>query len=279
MFRLYIRLGRYDRPIGIWLLMLPCWWGLALATPNHFPPPLFLGLFALGAAVMRGAGCTLNDLIDRNLDVRVERTKNRPLASGQLSPRQALVFFCLQSLVGLSILLSLPYACWGIGIIGLALLILYPFMKRLIDWPQAVLGLAFNIGIFMGAAAVSDMAYLDWKSLILLYCAGICWTIFYDTIYALQDIKDDLKVGIKSTAILFGENLMSALWIICAFILVFLILTKSLSFICLVVLFLLMGWILLTLNPTSPENCLQRFKANQWVGWIVFFGLATYKFF
>lgn len=272
----YIRLGRYDRPIGIWLLMLPCWWGVTLATPaNHIPSPYLLVLFAMGAAVMRGAGCTLNDLIDRDLDAQVKRTKNRPLASGQLSTQQALAFFCFQSLVGLAVLLQLPIPCWEIGLVGLALLIIYPFMKRITDWPQAILGLTFNIGLFMGAASVVGSFHLDWIPLIYLYLAGIFWTITYDTIYALQDVQDDLKVGIKSTALLFGQYLKLVLSGTYALMLLFLILSNKINVLVLILLALSMGWILWTLNPKSAPNCLERFKANQWIGWLIFLGLLV----
>ncbi|MFY8095373.1 MAG: 4-hydroxybenzoate octaprenyltransferase [Niveispirillum sp.] len=202
--RPYARLARLDRPIGTWLLLLPCWWSIALAAPAGGWPDLWLmGLFGVGAVVLRGAGCTLNDILDRKLDARVERTKVRPLPSGQVTVKQAIGFLLAQLLLGLVILLQLnPFAVF-LGAASLLLVAAYPLMKRITWWPQAFLGLTFNWGALLGWAAVRGD--LGWQP-VLLYVGGILWTLGYDTIYAHQDREDDAHVGIKSTALLFGND-------------------------------------------------------------------------
>ena len=195
----YARLARLDRPIGAWLLLFPCWWGIALAAPG-WPDPVLFALFALGAVVMRGAGCTWNDITDRDFDARVARTADRPIPSGAVSVRQAAVFLAAQLAVGLAILLCLNRAAIGLGVLSLALVFTYPLMKRVTWWPQFFLGLAFNWGALMGWAAVrGDLA----APALLLYAAGICWTLGYDTIYAHPDREDDALIGIKSKSLLF----------------------------------------------------------------------------
>jgi 4-hydroxybenzoate polyprenyltransferase len=204
--RPYLRLARFDRPIGSWLLLLPCWWsaGLAaIAAGAAFPDPWHVVLFLIGAFVMRGAGCTWNDIADRDLDGRVERTRSRPIPSGQVSVRQALGFLVLQGLVGLIVLLQFNVFTILLGVASLAVVALYPFMKRVTYWPQVFLGLAFSWGALMGWAAA--FGRLDWPAL-WLYAGSIAWVIGYDTIYAHQDREDDALVGIKSTALLFGER-------------------------------------------------------------------------
>ena len=203
--RPYAQLARIDRPIGWQLLLAPCWWGTALvANAVQAPPNLFhLGLFALGAVVMRGAGSTGNDIVDRDLDRSVERTRGRPLASRRVSTRQAVAFLVAQALVGLAVLLCFNGVTVGLGIAALLPVAVYPFMKRITNWPQFVLGLAFAWGALVGWSATAGG--LAWPAL-ALYAGAILWTMGYDTIYALQDIADDAVVGIGSTAIQFGRH-------------------------------------------------------------------------
>jgi 4-hydroxybenzoate polyprenyltransferase len=204
--RPYLRLSRADRPIGTWLLLIPCWWGLLLAAaadPGGLSPAdawIALGC-ALGAVLMRGAGCTWNDLSDRDFDARVARTRSRPLPSGQVTARQAAVWMVAQALAAFAILLTFPGPAIALGIASLALVAIYPFAKRFTWWPQIFLGLAFNWGVVLGwAAHAGGLA----PPALLLYAAGIAWTLFYDTIYAHQDREDDALIGVRSTARLFG---------------------------------------------------------------------------
>ena len=211
--RPYLRLARFDRPIGSWLLLMPCWWSAALAAGvarDVSGLPLTVLLFFIGAFVMRGAGCTWNDITDRHLDTMVERTRSRPIPAGQVSVLQAFLFLVLQALVGLAVLLQFNrFAIWT-GIASLAIVAIYPFMKRITYWPQVTLGLAFSWGALMGFAVT--LGRIDAAALVL-YAGSICWVIAYDTIYAHQDAEDDVLVGIKSTALLFGENTKPALTI------------------------------------------------------------------
>jgi 4-hydroxybenzoate polyprenyltransferase len=209
--RPYLRLARYDRPIGSWLLLMPCWWSAALAAGvarDVSGLPLIVLLFFIGAFVMRGAGCTWNDITDRNLDTKVERTRSRPIPAGQVSVTQALLFLVLQALVGLAVLLQFNRFAIFTGIASLAIVAVYPFMKRITYWPQITLGLAFSWGAPMGFAVT--LGRLDPAALVL-YAGSICWVIAYDTIYAHQDTEDDVLVGIKSTALLFGDKTKLAL--------------------------------------------------------------------
>jgi 4-hydroxybenzoate polyprenyltransferase len=204
--RPYLRLSRADRPVGTWLLLIPCWWGLLLAAAAD---PLGLGPrdawialgCALGAVLMRGAGCTWNDLSDRDFDARVARTRSRPLPSGQVTPRQAAAWMAAQALLAFAILLSFPAPAVVLGVASLALVAVYPFAKRFTWWPQVFLGLAFNWGVLLAwAAHAGGLA----APALILYAAGIAWTLFYDTIYAHQDREDDALIGVRSTARLFG---------------------------------------------------------------------------
>ena len=202
----YLRLARLDRPIGSWLLLLPCWWSSALAAvAAHARAPniLHLILFFIGAFAMRGAGCTWNDIVDRDLDGAVERTRSRPIPSGQVSVAQAALFLVLQALIGFSVLITFNGFTVALGIASLAIVVVYPFMKRITYWPQIVLGLAFSWGALMGWAGA--FGRLDAAPL-LLYAGSISWVIGYDTIYAHQDREDDALIGIKSTALLFGAQ-------------------------------------------------------------------------
>jgi len=203
--RPYLRLARLDRPIGSWLLLIPCWWSLGIGGMHAGWVPSFwhIALFFIGAFAMRGAGCTWNDLVDRNLDGLVERTRSRPIPARQVTIGQATAFMLLQLLVGLAVLLQFNFFTVMTGFASLLVVVIYPFMKRITYWPQIVLGLAFSWGALMGWPAV--FGRLDWPA-IVLFAGSICWVIGYDTIYAHQDREDDLLIGIKSTALLFRQN-------------------------------------------------------------------------
>jgi len=205
--RPYLRLSRADRPIGTWLLLLPCWWGLLLSMVNDGQARwMDLWIFAgcgLGAVLMRGAGCTWNDITDRNIDGSVARTASRPIPSGQVSTRQALVWAAAQSLTAFLILITFPPAAIALGVIALLPVAVYPFAKRFTWWPQIFLGIAFNWGALLAWTAHSGR--LEWPA-VALYLSGMAWTLFYDTIYAHQDKEDDALIGVKSTARLFDQN-------------------------------------------------------------------------
>ena len=210
--RPYLRLSRADRPIGTWLLLLPCWWGLLLSMLHDGRAGwhdlwIFLGC-AIGAFLMRGAGCTWNDITDRHIDGSVRRTASRPIPSGAVTVKQALAWLAVQALVALAILLTFNSAAILLGLISLLPVCIYPFAKRFTWWPQAFLGLAFNWGALLAWTAHSGR--LEWPA-VVLYLAGIAWTLFYDTIYAHQDAEDDALIGVKSTARLFGDD--SPLWL------------------------------------------------------------------
>lgn len=207
----YLRLIRADRPIGTWLLLIPCWWGLALAAAEFGvrPPMSWLGivgfgvLFAVGAFVMRGAGCAYNDIVDRDIDAKVDRTALRPIPSGQITVGAAAAFMAVLCLVGLAVLTQFNRQTILLGLASIALVAAYPFAKRITYWPQAWLGLTFNWGALLGYAAIAGA--LSWPAFIL-YAAGVSWTIAYDTIYAHQDKEDDALIGVKSTALRFGDQ-------------------------------------------------------------------------
>ncbi|MGA9433996.1 MAG: 4-hydroxybenzoate octaprenyltransferase [Roseobacter sp.] len=208
--RPYLRLSRADRPIGTWLLLIPCWWGLSLSmlstqSASWHDAWIAFGC-AIGAWLMRGAGCTWNDITDRDFDGQVERTRSRPIPSGQVSVRGAFVWLCIQALLAFCILLTFNVAAIKLGILALLPVAIYPFAKRFTWWPQVFLGIAFNWGALLAWTAHSGQ--LDAPA-VVLYLAGIAWTLFYDTIYAHQDTEDDALIGIKSTARLFGDKTVS----------------------------------------------------------------------
>jgi 4-hydroxybenzoate polyprenyltransferase len=277
--RPYLRLARLDRPIGSWLLLLPCWWSSALAAvAAHKPAPsvAHLALFFVGAFAMRGAGCTWNDIVDRDLDASVERTRSRPIPSGQVSVVNAAIFLVLQALVGFAVLISFNAFTILLGIASLAIVAVYPFMKRITYWPQIVLGLAFSWGALTGWAAA--FGRLDWPPL-LLYAGSIAWVIGYDTIYAHQDREDDALIGIKSTALLFGERTkpMLALFYMLAVVLI-----GAAGFAAgaglIFALFLLafaahLAWQIVWLDIADPDRCLALFKSDRDAGLILFGGL------
>ncbi|MGD9509862.1 MAG: 4-hydroxybenzoate octaprenyltransferase [Geminicoccaceae bacterium] len=264
-------LARWDRPIGTWLLLLPCWWGLALA--DGLPNPWLLPLFAVGAVAMRGAGCTINDLADREFDRRVERTRNRPLAAGRVGAREALLFVCVQCLVGLLVLAALNWTAVLVALASAPLIVVYPFMKRITWWPQAFLGITFNWGVLVGSAQSTGSP--GWPA-VLLYAAGICWTLGYDTIYALQDKEDDALIGVRSTALLFGDAV--PIWVAGFYLLTLTLLLAGGVAAGKGILFVLglvpVAWLLLRqavdLRTATSAECLRRFRANRDAGLAVF---------
>ncbi len=279
--RPYCRLARLDRPIGTWLLLVPCWWSLALATEG-WPNPVYVVLFAIGALVMRGAGCTINDLADQDFDAKVARTVSRPIANGDLSPRQAMVFLALQLLVGLAVLVQFNTFTIWLGISSLALVVLYPFMKRITYWPQACLGLAFNWGALVGWSAQTGQLG---TAPLLLYAAGFFWTLGYDTIYAHQDKTDDVMIGIKSTALKFGAT--SKYWITGFYGISLLLMGLSAYWVQLAgpfyAILMLAGahmvWQISSLDIDDPKNCLRRFKSNRDFGLLLVVGILAGQLF
>ncbi len=278
--RPYLRLARADRPIGSWLLLLPCWWSAALAAVHAGEPTpniSHLLLFAVGAVAMRGAGCTWNDLVDRDIDALVERTRSRPIPSGQVSVASATTFLVLQALVGFAVLVSFNRFAIAVGVASLAIIAAYPFMKRITWWPQITLGLAFSWGALIGWAAA--FGRLD-KPALLLYAGSIAWVVGYDTIYAHQDRDDDALVGIKSTARLFGERTkpMLAGFYALAVVLIAAALIGAgaglYSFIGLIFFAAHLAWQILSLDVNDPARCLALFKSNRDAGLILFAGLV-----
>jgi 4-hydroxybenzoate polyprenyltransferase len=279
--RPYCRLARLDRPIGAWLLFWPCAWGSGLAAitlGNPWPNPLHLILMAIGAMAMRGAGCTYNDIVDRKIDAQVARTASRPLPSGQVTLRGALVFLALQLLVGLIVLLQFnPYTI-TVSIVALAPVAAYPFMKRITWWPQAMLGICFAWGALVGWSAA--MLSLDAPA-VALYIGALLWTIGYDTIYAMQDIEDDALVGVHSTARLFGPNVK--VWVALFYAVTVLMLGAALimsaaGLIAFVGLVAFAGHLanqVSRLQTDDPALALQLFKSNRNAGFIFALGLVT----
>jgi len=282
--RPYLRLSRADRPIGTWLLLLPCWWGLllgALAEPD-LRGWLTLWIFiacAIGAFLMRGAGCTWNDITDRDIDPLVERTRNRPLAAGQVTLRQALMWMGAQMAVAFVILLTFNAAAIALGVLALVPVVIYPFAKRFTWWPQAFLGLAFNWGALLAWTAQTGALQLP---AVLLYLAGISWTLFYDTIYAHQDREDDALIGVKSTARLFGEDTLNWLrgFLVASVVLMSLAIVFALTplanpvilSVCLAAAWAFgahLNWQLGKLDIHDGEGCLRLFRSNRDSGLIV----------
>ncbi|MFM7083766.1 MAG: 4-hydroxybenzoate octaprenyltransferase [Hyphomicrobium sp.] len=279
----YLRLMRLDRPIGTWLLLYPCWWSVLLA--NMIPPRMetttlvwLLLLFAGGAVTMRGAGCAYNDFIDRDFDAKVTRTANRPIASGQISHKQTVILIFVLSMIGLGILLQLNQFSIILGASSTLLVLVYPFMKRVTNWPQLFLGLVFNWGALLGWSAVKgDLSV----SAFALYVGAVLWTIGYDTIYAHQDAKDDVMLNLKSTALRFGEK--SATWVggfyfvavVCWGIAGLLADAQSVFFLSLLLVGLQFVWQVFSFDPKDPAKCLQCFRSNKYVGAALFIGLLT----
>lgn len=273
--RPYLRLARADRPIGTWLLLFPCWWSLALASVadgRRYPSFWWLALLAIGAFAMRAAGCAYNDLVDRDIDARVARTRSRPIPSGQITPVQAVWFIIMLGLVGLAVLVQFNTFTIWLAISSLALVLIYPFMKRFTNWPQLVLGLAFNWGALVGWAIVMRDIHLP---AVLLYAGAVLWTLGYDTIYGHQDKEDDLMLGLKSTALHFGDSTSAwvgsfylgamVLWSAAAFLAG----AHLITFVGLVLVGLHFAWQVATLDINDAENCLKRFRSNRDAGLVL----------
>jgi 4-hydroxybenzoate polyprenyltransferase len=279
--RPYLRLSRLDRPIGSWLLLMPCWWSAALAAGvahDIGQLPLTLALFFVGAFVMRGAGCTWNDITDRDLDALVERTRSRPIPAGQVSVPQAAAFLVVQALIGLIVLLQFNRFAVTTGIASLVIVAVYPFMKRITWWPQIVLGLAFSWGALMGFAVT--LGRIDATAL-ALYAGSIAWVIGYDTIYAHQDAEDDALIGIKSTALLFGARTQQALMLFYGLAVVLIGVALVLAgarwpaWLGLVAFAGHLVWQIRRLEIGDPALCLRIFKSNRDAGLLLFAGLLA----
>ncbi len=288
--RPYARLMRLDRPIGTWLLLFPCWWGLFLAldkdhllfawqTPSQswfVVGPVIL--FAIGAVVMRGAGCTYNDIVDRDFDAKVARTALRPIPSGQVSVWQAATFLAAQLLAGLLILLTFNRFTVLLGVLSLALVFTYPLMKRITYWPQAFLGLTFNWGALMGWAAVTGNLGLP---AFAFYAGGIAWTLHYDTIYAHQDKEDDALIGVKSTALKLGARTKPWLAGFSVATIVLFEIAAALAhlgwpaMLAVAAAALHLTWQILTVDLDDPADCLAKFRSNRWIGWLLLMGIVA----
>jgi 4-hydroxybenzoate polyprenyltransferase len=279
--RPYGQLARFDRPIGAWLLLFPCWWSQALAEVSvgrTYPNFWYLALFLVGAFVMRGAGCTHNDIIDREYDKRVARTASRPIPSGRATVLQAFLFAIGLSLIGLLVLVQFNRFTILVGLASLVLVAGYPFAKRYTHWAQLMLGLTFKWGALVGWAAVTGS--LSWPP-VLLYAGSVLWTIGYDTIYAHQDKEDDAILGLKSTALLFAEKtpywvggFYAGAWLLwftaCSLVGASIITVTALAAVA-----GQMAWQVATLDITKPANCFARFYSNRLVGWLFFIGLVA----
>jgi 4-hydroxybenzoate polyprenyltransferase len=279
--RPYLRLARLDRPIGSWLLLLPCWWSAALAASvarDMSRLPLDIALFFLGAFAMRGAGCTWNDITDRDLDAKVERTRSRPIPAGQVSVAQAMIFLVAQALVGLAVLLQFNRFAVATGVASLLIVAIYPFMKRITWWPQIVLGLAFSWGALMGFAVT--FGRIDATALVL-YAGSIAWVIGYDTIYAHQDAEDDALIGIKSTARLFGARTHQALMLFYGLAVLLIGVALALAgaqlaaWIGLAAFAAHLVWQISRLRIDDAALCLRVFKSNRDAGLLLFAGLLV----
>ncbi|MEZ5842323.1 MAG: 4-hydroxybenzoate octaprenyltransferase [Hyphomicrobiaceae bacterium] len=278
--RPYARLARFDRPIGAWLLLMPCWWSTLLAQKHvgqTAPNLWFMALFLIGAFVMRGAGCTWNDIVDRDYDARVRRTASRPIPSGQVTARQALVFAVGLCLCGLAVLLQFNWFTVAVGAASLALVAVYPFSKRYTYWPQVVLGLTFKWGALVGWAAVTGGLA---PAAFALYAGSVLWTIGYDTIYAHQDKEDDLLLGLKSTALRFGAETYR--WLVGFYggaVLLWLFAGAFAGsgvafYVGLAAVSCHLGWQVATLDIEDASGCLVRFKSNRDVGLLLTAAMA-----
>ena len=276
----FVQLARLDRPAGWQLLLAPCWQGTALAgLALHRGPNLWhLVLYLVGAIVMRGAGCAYNDILDRKLDAGVERTRGRPLPSGRVSVKAAAVFLVVLSFIGLAVLLCFNAFSIGLGIASLGIVAVYPLMKRVTSWPQAVLGLAFSWGALMGwAGTFASLAVAP----VLLYLSAFCWTIGYDTIYAMQDSRDDAIVGIRSTARLFagharlGVGIFYTLAACLSLAAILLVGGGPIALIGWLAYAAHLGWQLSKVEGADPATALSLFRSNRDAGFLLFAGIAA----
>jgi len=275
--RPYLRLARLDRPIGTWLLLLPCWWSVALATPS-WPSLWFMALFGVGAVIMRGAGCTVNDIVDRDYDARVARTATRPIARGAISVPQAFVFLAIELLLGFLILIQFNSYTIALGISSLVLIPIYPFMKRFTYWPQIFLGIVFNWGALVGWSAVrGDLG----APAVVLYAAGLFWTLGYDTIYAHQDKEDDARIGLRSSALKLAGDTRPWLFGFYGVTVVLLAVAGALAglawpyYVVLAASAVQLGWQALKVDIDAPKDCLAKFKSNRQFGWLVLAGIIA----
>ncbi len=272
----YLKLMRLHQRTGIWLLLWPCWWSIALATDTMGDMLGLLLLFLIGAVVMRSAGCVVNDIWDRDIDPHVERTKTRPLASGVLNVKQAVILLGLLFAIGLGILLTLNQLTIALGLGFGVMVIVYPLMKRFINIPQLFLGATINAGALMGwSAATGEVAASAW----LLYAACFFWTLGYDTIYAHQDKDDDIKIGVKSAALTFGKhtkiNVISAYLVMSGLLLAvgFFHAQGWIYYLGIAVALGHLLWQILTVNLDDRDDCMSKFRSNGTFGWIIFIGI------
>ena len=272
--RPYARLARLDRPIGTWLLLFPCWWSIAFASPQPLSREslILFATFGIGALAMRGAGCTFNDICDRDFDAQVARTRDRPLPSGQVTVRGAVIFLAALLTLGLAILLTLEPFAIAVGAASLVLVFTYPLSKRVTYWPQFVLGLAFNWGALLGWAAVREEISL---APVLLYVGGIFWTLGYDTIYAHQDRRDDPSAGVKSTARRLG--LGSKPWLYAFYLVAAALFAATGQVVGLGWVFyaglalatLQFVWQVTDVDLDAPKDCLAKFRSNRLAAWLI----------
>jgi 4-hydroxybenzoate polyprenyltransferase len=279
--RPYFKLARIDRPIGTWLLLLPAWWSLILASPGVADPTgtvAFFAIFGVGAIIMRGAGCTFNDIVDRDFDAQVARTSTRPVASGAIPVRRAIIFLVLQLTAALGILLSFNRFTIALGAASLVLVFTYPFMKRITYWPQAFLGITFNWGALMGFSAVTGALGAE---AFALYAAGFFWTLGYDTIYAHQDKEDDVRLGVKSSALRLGDETRPYLFAFYGLAIACLALAGHLAalawpyFVGLALGLAQLFWQAGKVDLDSSIDCLVKFRTNRNFGLIVLAGLIA----
>jgi 4-hydroxybenzoate polyprenyltransferase len=276
----YARLARIDRPIGTWLLLFPAWWGIALASPG-WPDPVLLLLFAVGAVAMRGAGCTLNDIADREYDAKVARTRLRPIPSGRITVAQAGAFLLAQLAAGAAVLFSLNWLSILLGLAVLVLIGTYPFMKRITYWPQLFLGLNFNWGALIGWTAVTGSPAAP---AVLLYLGGVFWTLGYDTIYAHQDKEDDVRIGVKSSALALGSWTRPFLFAFYAGAALLWGLAGASAGLgltfwpALAAAALHLAWQAACVDIDNPADCLSKFRSNRAVGWLLLAGIVAGHF-
>ncbi len=286
-FSAYYRLMRLHQPTGSWLLLWPALWGIALATSTNYPDFYLMAIFLIGSFAMRSAGCIVNDIVDRKIDPYVERTRMRPLASGELKVYQATLCLMLLLLIGLWVLFQLNMIAIFLALFSCLFVVIYPFMKRIMQWPQLFLGLTFNFGALVGWAAASDGQGHIGLPAFLLYIACYFWTLGYDTIYALQDKKDDVKIGVKSTAVSMQQHVKKYVVLFYCAMTILMAVVGFYSFgyvgiyytVALMVAFAHLMWQILSLDSDDPRDCMQKFKSNMYFGWIIFCGILAEKWF